>query len=216
MNTLNIDSLNKNLNGKQILSGIHLSLKTGEIKGLLGRNGSGKSTLLKLLFGAFKADNIYFSINGKVIKNHLKFYQYLSLSPQWVCLPKNIKVKALLKLTDRRNFLLYHDFLGKHHNDKVGELSFGTQKYLQTLLILHNDAPFCLLDEPFSGLSPVLKEKLKELILQKSKEKAVLIADHNYNDLKEISSVIYLLHQSNIFQIDELGDLIRFGYWRAD
>lgn len=212
MNKLRIDSLYKNFDHKQILSGIHLQIKTGEIVGLLGRNGSGKSTLFSILFGALKPDDIYFLFNGKIIKNHLNFFKYISLSPQFVCLPKNIKVKTIINLTRSKVLLAQTDFINSYLEERVGDLSFGTQRYLQTLMVLHNENPFCLLDEPFLGLSPILSAELKKIILHKSKEKGIVMSDHSYDDIKEILTKTYLLRETNILKIDDPEELIRFGY----
>ncbi len=63
---LEIDSVIKSFDVKQILTDIYLKCQTGDIIGILGRNGTGKSTLLKILFGTLKAENSFIKINGKV------------------------------------------------------------------------------------------------------------------------------------------------------
>lgn len=210
-----VDSLSKTIKQKTILSGIHLSVSTGEIVGLFGRNGSGKSTLLSILFGTIKSDYIFLKYDDKIISNRNRFNKIFSFSPQFNYLPQNISVKKLIwVVVDKYDIETFYndsvieDFL----HLKVSQLSLGIQKYLQTKLILFNSSKFCLLDEPYSGLSPILCEKLNEFILKQSKYKGVLIADHNYSYLLNISTKNYLLKDGNIFLLKDKFQLVDFGY----
>lgn len=63
---LEIDSVIKSYDDRQVLTDIYLKCETGDILGVLGRNGSGKSTLLKILFGVLPADSKFIRIDGKV------------------------------------------------------------------------------------------------------------------------------------------------------
>lgn len=66
---------------------------------------------------------------------------------------------------------------------------------------------FCLLDEPFSGLSPILSNKLKEDIKEQAKYKGIAITDHNYHDLVSISNRNMLLKNANSIEINGADDL---------
>ncbi len=216
MNSVNIDSLSKTINGKQILSGINLKIYTKDIIGLLGNNGSGKSILFSILFGTKKSDNIFFKFNNKVIKNHLNFYKIFSLSPQFICLPKSIKVKTLINSTiycpKDQNEIMSDPLIKSTLHQKVNDLSFGSKKYLQTYLILTNNSPFCLLDEPYLGLSPILSNQLNQLLLKKSNSKGILISEHRFEYFQNIVNKTYLLKNSNIFHVKNKSDLIHLGY----
>ena len=97
-------------------------------------------------------------------------------------------------------------------NKKVSDLSFGSQKYLQTKLVMYSSQPFCLLDEPFSGLSPLLTEKISSIIQTQSSEKGILITDHNYSSVLEISTQNYILKDSSIFRLKYKEELLSYGY----
>ncbi len=97
-------------------------------------------------------------------------------------------------------------------NKKVSDLSFGSQKYLQTKLVLYSSQPFCLLDEPFSGLSPLLTEKISSIIQTQSSEKGILFTDHNYSSVLEISTQNYILKDSSIFRLMYKEEVVNYAY----
>jgi len=70
----------------------------------------------------------------------------------------------------------------------MNELSHGPARFIEIIDILHLWHPYILLDEPFSLLSPLHAEIVKKLILEISKTKGILITDHYYEDLIEIST----------------------------
>jgi len=213
-NFIQVDSLSKSIGNKIILSNVHLTISTGEIIGLFGRNGSGKSTLLSILFGITKPDYIFFKYNDTVILNRNKFNKIFSLLPQFNFLPQNISVKKLIWMVFGKNSSRFSndEILKDNLNLKVSELAFGVQKYLQTKILLFNSSKFCLLDEPYSGLSPLLCQKLNEIIFEQSKFKGILITDHNYSYILDISTKNYLLKDGNIFSVKDKIQLLDYGY----
>lgn len=213
MEQVHIDSITKSFSGKTIISGGYMHLKTGDVTGLFGRNGTGKSTLLSILFGVIPADTIFLKYNEKVILNRYHFKKIFSFCPQFVFLPE-MKVYNLIKLFLGKVDPLFidDDLIKDILNKKVSDLSFGSQKYLQTKLVLYSSQPFCLLDEPFSGLSPLLTEKISSIIQTQSSEKGILITDHNYSSVLEISTQNYILKDSSIFRLKYKEELLSYGY----
>lgn len=76
---------------------------------------------------------------------------------------------------------------------KIADLSVGERRYLELTLLLTQRATFYLLDEPFSGVSPYLKEKIQEVIRDNSGQKGFIISDHHYHSVLDISTRILLL-----------------------
>jgi len=208
-----IDNISKSFGEKRIFSGGSMSIKTGDIIGLFGRNGTGKSTMLSMLFGTISSDSIFLKHNEKVILNRNYFKKIFSFSPQFVFLPDmrthNV-IKLFLGKTD--GFFIDDDLIKDILNKKVSELSFGSQKYLQTKLILHNRQPFCMLDEPYSGLSPLMTEKINLLIQTQSAKKGIIITDHNYLSVLEISTHNYILKDGSLFCLKSKEELTNYGY----
>ena len=85
-------------------------------------------------------------------------------------------------------------------------------RYLKIKLLLNTPSKFILLDEPFSGVSPVMVEEIQKLILEKSPEKGILLSDHDYRNVLKITNRCCLIYQGSMKQISGKADLVRWGY----
>lgn len=215
VNTLEIDSIYRIVNQNLTLSDIYLKCTTGEIIGIVGRNGAGKSILMKIIFGIEKADNKFIRINNKIRKEPYKKVGLLTYLPQNSFLPKNLKVIKAIELyidkSEISNFIK-DEIINQILETKISELSGGELRYLEINLLLNFRSYFVLLDEPLSYLSPILKEKVMKLIIEKSKEKGIIISDHDYYNLKSIVTKLYLMKNGNLKAISHESELIMWNY----
>lgn len=195
---LYVDSIEFSYSSKQqLLSGVYLHIKVGEIFGLLGRNGSGKSTLMKIIFGTLRPKFAYIRLNGKRIHEKTFLTNEVCYLPQQNFLPTAKTVDKVVRLMVReknsRAKFQENGVLKPIWQTKIADLSGGELRYLEILLLLNQKATFFLLDEPFSGLSPEYKEKIQDLIVSQCSEKGFLISDHDYTNVLAISNKILLL-----------------------
>ena len=82
-------------------------------------------------------------------------------------------------------------------------------------LCLCSNAPFCILDEPFSYLAPVAVEAIQRLIQREKQNKGIIVSDHNYEALLEVADEVLLLSDGYVHLIKERSDLVRYGYLRG-
>lgn len=215
MNKLHIDSITKSFGEKKTLQGIHLSCETGKIVGLLGRNGTGKSTLLKIIFGTEKGDTQFIKIDDKIIQNQMDRKGKIAFLPQSFSLPKGLKIKNLIPFfcnLKNSEQLFQLNLIQPFLNDKAGNLSGGEKRIIETLLIIYSNSEFILLDEPFSGLSPKMTTEILKLIKEQSKNKGIIISDHRYQEVLDISDEIYLLSNTHLKQIKDFKELHEYNY----
>src|SRR5690606_22222431 len=182
MHQLAITQLTKSFGSKTILNNISLECSTGDIVGIFGRNGSGKSTLLKILFGTLKANAITITINGIDLPVKEVIPQgKIAYLPQDPFLPKSIKVRDVIPLYfedgNKQDKLFYRQEIHRLANRVVGTLSMGEVRYLELLLVSHLNHPFLMLDEPFSMVEPLYKEKIKVLLLELKAKKGIILTD---------------------------------------
>lgn len=104
-------------------------------------------------------------------------------------------------------FLRYHDM-------RVGVLSSGEIRIAEIWLTLCSQAPFCILDEPFSYLAPVSVERVQALIRRFKPVKGIVISDHNYRALLEMADEVLLLSGGYVHPVRDSSDLVRYGYCR--
>lgn len=212
---LEIDSVQKSFDNKNILSDVYLKCETGDIIGLLGKNGSGKSTLLKIIFGIESADFKFVKVDGCVkvkTKDLFKEISYLS-QDNWI--PKALLVKKAIQLSVSREKIteFYADESIRAIMDKkIVHLSGGELRYLEIKIILFNSSRFVLLDEPYNGLSPLMVEKVNELLIANSKSKGIIISDHNYENVIQVSNRLILLKEGKAHHLLCKEELIEKGY----
>jgi ABC-type multidrug transport system ATPase subunit len=214
---LEIDSIQKYFDQKVVLSDVYLKCKTGEIIGLLGRNGSGKSTLLKIIFGILSADNKFVRVDGKVLFKTNDLLNEISYLPQEDFIPNSFSVKRAIQLSidkDKIADFYQDDFINSLKDKKINHLSGGELRYLEIKLILSNSSKFVLLDEPYNGLSPIMIDKINQLIVENSNKKGIIITDHNYENVIKISSKLILMKEGKAFHLKDKNELIEKGYLR--
>ena len=217
METLQLHNVSKNFGKKKVLQDISFQLQTGEILGLFGRNGSGKSTLLKILFGKLKATNAVVTINGNPVKtSNIIPKQWIAYLPQHPFLPKNLKVRDCIPIfhnnQEAQDRIFYDPHIASMTAKQIGSLSLGELKYLEVMLLSYLPHPFLMLDEPFSMLEPLHKEKLKSNLTHLKTTKGIIITDHYYQDVLQISTQNMIIKNGKGIIINDKEDLKEFGY----
>lgn len=214
---LEVSGITKMFRHRSVLSDVYMKCRTSEVTGILGRNGSGKSTLLQIIFGTVPADEKRVLINGKMISKPDVGGKSLAYLPQNGFLPNYIRVKNIVKIfiadKARRQKIMDDEVVSRHLNNPITALSGGERRSLEVLLIINLPVKFVLLDEPFSGIEPLYKEKIGTLIQAGKKEKGFLITDHDYRCIINNSSQLYLLDQGVLRKIhNHETELEAFNY----
>jgi lipopolysaccharide export system ATP-binding protein len=215
MSKLHIDSVTKSYGSKKVLQDVYLSCEKGKIVALLGGIGSGKSTLLQIIFGTLKGDSQFIKFNDQVLTKQSDRKNKIAYLPQNPIFPRDIKIKNLISLFCNEvntQKLFNSDLLEPLLNRTTRNLSGGERKMVEVLIIIHSDADFILLEEPCSGLSPILTEKVMKIIKELSQEKGFIISDFNVQEATEISDEIYLLSNTYLKQIKDLKELQQHYY----
>jgi lipopolysaccharide export system ATP-binding protein len=217
MNILKVDSVQLEFDGRKILQSVYLNCMQGEIIGLLGRNGCGKSSLLKIIFGTLNANYKYVSINNEFIHKgyHNNRIAYL---PQHNYLPGGIKIEKLacmlvdpLSWEEFAELPIYKPNAGKI----ISALSGGELRQLETMIIIHSRADFILLDEPFTHISPIQTDAFKPVIRACAKRKGIIVTDHQYYNILDVSDKVILLSDGTTKHITNRDELVTYGYLSA-
>lgn len=197
----------------RILNGAFIKCETGKVTGLLGRNGAGKSCLMQVVFGGLRAQEASVKLDGRFKSracNHLDI-RYL---PQSTFVPSHFKLRQVFRDygTDFDKFLEIFPEFRKVSASRMGKLSGGERRLIEVYNILVCETKFSFLDEPFAQLMPLHIELLKELIRKESERKGILVSDHLYQDVMDISDELYVLRGGKSLKIKEPEDLKRLGY----
>ncbi|MDB5268368.1 MAG: hypothetical protein JWP58_1408 [Hymenobacter sp.] len=201
---------------RQVLGSVYLRVQTGQIVGLLGRNGSGKSVLLQTIFGARAVADASVRVNGRHVVPAFRHPGLLNYLPQEPLFPPSLTLARAARLlgVDIESATARFPELRSQFGSRVGELSGGSARLVQALLLLHADTAFSLFDEPFSGVMPVHVETLAEEMQRLKQHKGLLITDHRYTEVLSICDVVYLLHQGRLLRLDgDVREQLRdYGY----
>jgi ABC-type lipopolysaccharide export system ATPase subunit len=213
---LEVDSVIKSFGERWILTDVYLCCRPGDIIGLFGRNGTGKSTLLKIIFGTMAGERSFVRINGKVQTRQAFRSGEIAYLPQHAFLPPELKIMDLIDLylpNMDKKFFLADPFLFKSRNMKTGELAGGVRRYLEIKLILNLSATYVLLAEPFNGLSPIAAESVRQQIQVSSRERGIVLTDHNFREVHKVVNRIMLLDDCYLKEVKKPEELIPFGYY---
>jgi len=109
-------------------------------------------------------------------------------------------------------FIYHFESFKKYGNTKIKYLSSGEVRVIEAYLILMSGKKIILLDEPFSFIAPLYVEKFKALINEIKKTSIIILTDHFYKDIVEVSDTIYLLKNGCSKKITRKEELISEGY----
>ena len=213
-NLLEADSIYLEFGTRNILSDVYVRTETGKVTGFLGRNGCGKSSLMRIIFGSLRGNFQSVRINGQYKHSMLASPGAIRYLPQKAFLPKHLKIEQVCDLYQVSLNGIIEEFpiFDKHRNQKVGALSGGEIRLFETMVILMSAVAFVILDEPFSHIMPLHVETLKEVIAKEKLNKGIIITDHLYRHITDMSDELYLIREGKTFKINSHDDLIRYGY----
>jgi len=214
MHLLETEGLSKSYNGREVVKGVNLVVKRGEITGLLGPNGAGKTTTFYMIVGVVRPDK------GKIIFDNQDITQlpihqrahfgmgYLSQEPSiFRKLTVEENINAILETlpisrTERKKKLekLLNELNIAHlAKNKAYTLSGGEARRLEITRALATDPSFILLDEPFSGIDPIVVSEAQEIIKTlRNKGLGILLTDHNVRETLSITDRAYLIAEGRI------------------
>ncbi len=224
MKILQVKGLCKSYNGKNIVKGVDIVVKRGEIVGLLGPNGAGKTTTFYMVVGIVSPDSGQILFDNQDI-THLPIHirskygiGYLSQDPsifRKLTVEENIMaVLETLPLVreerKKRLDLLLRELNMLHlRKSKAYTLSGGEARRLEITRALVTNPSFLLLDEPFSGIDPIVVNEAQGIIASlKRKGIGILLTDHNVREALSITDRAYLIAEGKILISGTSQDLI--------
>ncbi|MEL6835105.1 MAG: ATP-binding cassette domain-containing protein [Bacteroidota bacterium] len=214
--SITIDSVFLNFGQQEVLKGIHLNFAAGQVTGILGRNGCGKSCLLKIITGQLRAQSSHIRYQERKLENLYKVPRLINYAPQHEFHPQSLRLNQLLAFydIDQAAFLAQYPFLAEKIDDRFYTLSGGERRLVEVLLVLESDTKFSILDEPFTHVMPKHVELLQERILALKEKKGILITDHQYENVMEISDRMYLIAEGVAREVKGTEGLRSYGYLR--
>ena len=214
VNTLLVDSVQLAFGQLQVLQSAFITARTGRVTGVLGRNGTGKSCLFKSIMGGIKPQNIFIRFNEERDTDYGHIGNRIKYLPQHEFIPAKMTLGEAYTLygVDYDGLVSFDPKFHTYQRRMARELSGGEVRVAEMYMILHTEAEFCILDEPFSNIAPKYVEKMQLLIQEQKAAKGIIISDHLYEQVISVTDDLFLLRGGYTFPIKSRDDLIRHGY----
>lgn len=214
--TLLADSIRLSFGNFNVLNGAWLRSETGKVTGVLGRNGSGKSCMFRAIMGGLKTQELFVRVNDEIVTGSAEMGKHIKYLAQKTFLLPDLTLTETFTYFNADFDAFTDDFpkFLQYPDTPVKKLSGGEVRIVEIWLCLCSDSPFCILDEPFAYLAPIAVEVIQKLIQREKSRKGIIISDHNYEALLEVSDEVLLLADGYVHLIKERSDLVRYGYCR--
>lgn len=213
---LEADGIMLEFGSRRILSGIYIKCETGKITGILGRNGEGKSCLMNIIYGSLQAMSKSVRIDHVSVNQAYQRPDLLTYLPQYHFIPSFLTVKSVFGdfHLDYHAFVQWFPEFASKYKSRIRDLSGGQRRLIEVYTIVKSTSHFSLLDEPFSHITPIQIDTMKELLRQETERKGFLITDHLFRHVTDICDSLYVLKDGRSCLIKELPDIERLGYAR--
>lgn len=217
-NILEVDSVILEFGARRILQDVYLKTETNKVTGLLGRNGTGKSCLFKILSGELISNSQSVRINGRALLGSNRTSADIKYLPQNNFVPKFLTIKRVLSdfNVEFDRLLINFPEFQRYQESKLMNLSSGQRRIIEIFIILTSKSKFCLLDEPFSQIMPLHVEKIKEIILEEKNSKGIIISDHMFDHILELSDDLYVISDGKTYLTNGIDDIETLGYARIN
>ena len=221
---IELENVSKQYDGF-LLDKISFKVIKGTVMGFVGQNGSGKTTTIKALLGINKIDEGNIKINGRDILDKELLKGDIGVIFDEIPFQQNLKIYQLQRMLkyffinwNDEVFLNYIKKFNLPLKKKISELSKGMKMKLQIATCLSHNAKTLIMDEPTTGLDPVVRnEILNEFMdFMLDENHSILISSHITSDLEKIADSITFIHNGKMLLSDDKNMILEnFGIYRC-
>ena len=221
---LKTENVTKSYRGRRVVDEVSIEVKEGEIVGLLGPNGAGKTTTFYMIVGMIRPDGGSVHLDNEEL-TRLPMYQrarkgigYLAQEPsifRKLTVEENIlAILQTMNLSrdgrEARLTRLLSELKIDHLRKRVAaSLSGGERRRLEIARALTTEPHFLLLDEPFTGIDPIVRGDIQDIVRELGgMGLGVLITDHNVRETLEITDKAYIIYEGKILFSGTAAELI--------
>ncbi len=217
-----VNQITKSYGKFRAVDDLSFEVYPGEVFALLGPNGAGKSTTIRMILDIIKPDSGSIQVLGSELNDATK--DRIGYLPEERGLYKNVNVIDMMVYLGtlkglssgdakaKATALLEKLELAEHAKKKVSELSKGMQQKVQFAVTVMHNPSLVIIDEPFSGLDPVNRLVIKDLLLDMSRQGgAIIMSTHQMNQVEEMADRMLMINQGQQQLYGEV-DAIRRQY----
>lgn len=208
----------------QALDQISFDVRQGEIFGIIGPDGAGKTTLFRILTSLLLPDSGTITIEGRdVVKDYKSIRSMIGYMPGKFSLYQDLSVEenlhvfaSVFNTSIQENYHLVEDIykqLEPFKQRRAGQLSGGMKQKLALCCAMIHKPKVLFLDEPTTGVDPVSRQELWEMLKRLKKEQITMLVSTSYMDEAAMCDRIALMQNGRFLKVDTPPDLIKqFGH----
>ena len=213
---INVSGITKKFGSLTALDEISLHVRKGHIHGFLGPNGAGKSTTIKLLMDFIRPTKGEVTIFGENIRNNPSLHRRIGFLTGDMELYDNLSghqyLSYIARLKGEKNYTHLSamiDDLEPVLDRRIGTLSRGNKQKIGLLAALMNDPDLLILDEPTTGLDPLMQQKFYQALRSYARRgKTVFMSSHILSEVQEVCDVITFMKQGKVIETVAVASLL--------
>lgn len=218
---IQINNLTKDYGENRGIFNINLDIQKGHVYGFVGTNGSGKTTTIRHMMGFVKPQSGSVTIKGMdTWKDATKIMNYVSYVPGEIAFPNLATGTDFLKL--QAKYLGITDFTYMNHiismlqldpTANLKRMSKGMKQKTAIVAALMGEKEILILDEPTTGLDPLMRDAFLELIREeKAKGHTVFMSSHIFEEIEDVCNEVAMIKNGHI--VDSV-DLWELRHWKT-
>lgn len=216
MSLIELHNLTKDYGEKKGIFNLNLNIEKGEMVGFVGTNGSGKTTTIRNILGFIKPTSGSVSVNGLSSWEHsAEIAKMIGYVPGEIAFPDLHTGTEFLK--SQAEFLHLKDMsyanelierLQLDPSANLRRMSKGMKQKTALVAALMNDAPIIILDEPTTGLDPLMRQTFLDIIKEEHKKgKTIFMSSHSFEEIESTCDKVVLINNGHIIDICSMNEI---------
>lgn len=216
MSLIELNHLTKDYGNDQGIFDLNLSINEGELIGYVGTNGSGKTTTIRHIMGFLKPTSGCATVNGLSSWEHSsEIVKQIGYVPGEIAFP-DLKtgidfLKCQADFLGLRDMTYANELIERLQLDpraNLKRMSKGMKQKTALVSALMNDAPIILLDEPTTGLDPLMRATFLTIIKEEHKKgKTIFMSSHSFDELEKTCNKVVLINNGHIVDVCNMDQI---------
>lgn len=216
MSVIEIKNLTKDYGNNQGIFDINLNIEKGEMIGFVGTNGSGKTTTIRNIMGFIKPTSGQVLVNNKSSWEHAsEIVKDIGYVPGEIAFP-DLKtgidfLKCQAEFLNMKNMDYANELIERLQLDpraNLKRMSKGMKQKTALVAALMNDAPIIILDEPTTGLDPLMRVTFLDIIKEEHKKgKTIFMSSHMFEELETTCDRVALINDGKIIDVVNMDEI---------
>ncbi|CAM3216917.1 ABC transporter ATP-binding protein [Sporolactobacillus spathodeae] len=211
---IQLENVSKRYLVKKALNNVNLQIEPGHIIGLIGSNGSGKSTTLKLIAGLIRPSKGTVLVEGKLANRRIcakvAYLSELDAYYSFFTVEQTVDFYArTFSDFNREKAEEILQFMKLDRAQKVKDLSKGSRARLKIVVTLARDVPFILMDEPLSGLDPMVRQSIIRGLLSfiDLERQTIILTTHELAEIEPLLDTVILLKDGTVVATERIESI---------